>query len=304
MFIIGVDIGGTNLKVGLIEDGKLIDKALQSTNSFDLIKQIISMISEIAQKNNISIFSIDGIGIGCPGLIKDGIIVASPNLQLFDCKLAEILTNELGVQVILNNDGDMATLGEYSLGGAGEGCKNMVMLTIGTGVGGGIIINGELYSGNLGAGELGHITFERNGIQCNCGRKGCMEKYISCSALSSLTAEYLKKYPNTVVKLEINGMVSVTKLIEAYKNNDECARIIVDNYILDLTEGVLNYCNIFKPDKIIIGGGLSYAPEIINMVAKACKEQNYGYVGSDKVDIVAARYGNDAGIMGAYELFK
>lgn len=303
MYIIGVDIGGTNLKVGLIEDGNLIDKIQQPTNSFDLIKQIIGVINEIAQKNNISIFSIDGIGIGCPGLIKDGVVVASPNLQLFDCNLTEILTNELGVEVKLNNDADMATLGEHNLG-AGEGCKNMVMLTIGTGVGGGIVVNNELYLGNLGAGELGHITFEKNGIQCNCGRKGCMEKYISCSALSRITKENMANYPSTILKLEPNGMISVINLIDAYKSNDECARVIIEKYVADLAEGVLNYCNIFKPDKIVIGGGLSYAPEIINLVASICKEQSYGYIGSDAVDIVPAKFGNDAGLMGAYELFK
>lgn len=300
MYLIGVDIGGTNLKIGLIKDDKIIDRQNESTNAENLINQIENQINILLINNNLKAKDISGMGVGCPGIINNGIVIESANLNLHGVNLQKILEDRLKIKVEVKNDADMATLSEHKLG-AGKGCKNMIMLTLGTGVGGGIIVDNKLYSGNSGSGELGHITFQINGIPCNCGRKGCMEKYVSCSALDKQAKELMNSMPNNI-PLDKNGNVRASDLIRLY-DTDDCAKLIIDRYVEYLSDGVMNYCNIFRPDKIVIGGGISYAPKIIEMVAERCSQFDYGYKKSDKVDIVVAELGNDAGILGVTTLF-
>lgn len=302
MFLVGIDIGGTNLKIGLIEDGKIIDKTQVPTNSFDLIKQVESVTYEILNKNNLDIKEISGIGVGCPGIIINGKVIESANLKLFDCDLQKILLSTFQVPVVVINDADMATIAENKLG-AGMGSKNMLLLTIGTGVGGGIIINGELYSGNGGAGELGHITYDREGIQCNCGRKGCYEKYVSAGALSNRALDLMQTMENNI-PIRDDGKVYASDLMVKYEEKDACAIKIIDDYVVDFSNLAMSLCNNFRPEKIVIGGGITYAPSIITMVADRCKMYNYGYKGAPAVKIVAANLGNDAGILGTYAYFR
>jgi len=283
--IIGIDIGGTNLKAGLIDNGRIIDKVTKPTNSFDLIKQIISTVNELKENNSVT--SIAGIGVGCPGIIVNGKVIESANLQLFDCDLQQILRDEFCIPVVVKNDADMATLAENKYG-AGVGAKNMLLLTIGTGVGGGIIINNKLYEGNGGAGEFGHITYVKDGIECNCGRKGCFEKYVSAIAL-------INKAKEIGISVE-----KVSELIDNYDENKE----LIDNYVEDLSNLLTSLCDVFRPEKIIIGGGITYAPRLISMTADICKSKFYGYKSSQKVEIVKANLGNDAGIMGACACFE
>ena len=299
MYIIGVDIGGTNIKCGLIFNGDIVDSKIVATNTFDVIRQVENIVREIIESNNLTLEDITGVGIGYPGIVVNGVIVSSANLGLRDCNLEDILKESLNLPVKVLNDGDMATLAEYKLG-AGANSLNMIMLTLGTGVGGGIILNGDLYVGN-GGGELGHVLFEKNGIPCNCGRYGCVEKYISYKALSDNAKKLMETMANNIPYTE--PFIKAENLIKCMKDGDACAKLILDKYIEDLCEGILNYCNIFRPDKIVIGGGLSYCKEIIEMVAKKCKEKNYGYIGSPSVEIVPAKLSNDAGILGASLLF-
>lgn len=281
--IIGIDIGGTNLKAGLIDNGRIIDKITKPTNSFDLIKQIVSTVNELKDNNNVQY--LEGIGVGCPGLIIDGKVIESANLHLFDCDLQTILSQEFGIPVIVKNDADMATLAENKYGG-GVGAKNMLLLTIGTGVGGGIIIDNKLYEGNGGAGEFGHITYVKDGIECNCGRKGCFEKYVSAIALINRAKE---------MGINVDKVSDLT-----YEENKQ----LIDSYVDDLSNLITSLCDIFRPEKIIIGGGISYAHKLISMVIDMCKSKFYGYRNSQKVEIVRATLGNDAGIMGASVVFE
>ena len=301
MYLIGIDIGGTNLKVGLIKDGEIINKIVQPTNSFDLIKQVVTTVKEILIQNNMDLQEIEGVGVGCPGIINNGVVVESANLKLFDCDLQKILEQELGKPVIIKNDADMATLAEFKYG-AGIGTKNMILLTVGTGIGGGSIIEGKLMEGNGGAGEFGHITYVKNGIPCNCGRRGCIEKYVSAIALSNRAKEKKLTMENNIPIREDNE-VYASDLVKAYEMGDKCAKVIIDEYVEDLSNMVLSLCNIFRPEKIIIGGGIAYAPKIISMVADTCKNNFYGYKNSPKVDIVSAKLGNDAGIIGVSACF-
>ena len=302
MYLIGIDIGGTNLKIGLIKDEEIIDKIEQPTNSFDLIRQLVSVTFELVEKNNLKMQDITAIGVGCPGIIINGKVLESANLKLFDCDLQNILKESFKVPVIVKNDADMATLAENKLG-AGVGSQNMLLLTIGTGVGGGIVINGQLYEGNGGAGELGHITYVKNGIPCNCGRDGCYEKYVSAKALSDRALKIMEEMENTIPVDETNT-VHASVLSQKYDEGDKCAIRIVNEYVEDFANLVMSLCNNFRPEKIVIGGGITYAPNIIYMMAEYCKMYNYGYKGSPAVRIVKASLGNEAGILGTLALFK
>ena len=193
----------------------------------------------------------------------------------------------------------MATMAEHRYG-VGNMCHNMVMITIGTGVGGGIIINRQIYTGNGGAGEFGHIVMNKKaGIKCNCGRTGCVEQYISLTALDRIAKEMMASFPETSLTLGDNNLMHASELIKGYKRNDACAVAILNKYVDDLSSFVLDICNVFRPDKVVIGGGLSHTPEIIDMCARKCKELGFSMKNSSKVEIVPAKLGNYAGMLGA-----
>ena len=300
MYIIGCDIGGTNLKVGLIKNNEIIKKIVEPTDKDNLIEQTITNVNKVIKEHNLTSSDIKGIGVGCPGIVRDGVIVHSNNLKLHNLNLQQILSSRLGISVIVKNDANMAAIAEHKLG-SGKKVKNMVLLTLGTGVGGGIIIDGKLYEGNGSAGEIGHMTFEKNGIPCTCGRKGCLEKYVSYKALLELAVKYLNQIPSTIIYN--NGHVNINDIMENYEKKDNCAVKIIEDYTDMLTDGVLSICNIFRPDKIIIGGGLSHFPIITTIIKKKCENLNFGYTGSEIVDIDVASLGNNAGILGASVLF-
>jgi len=300
MYLIGIDIGGTNIKVGLILDGKIVAKKEEPTNTFDLIKQIESIVYDILDDNNIIIKDINGIGVGCPGIIINGKIIDSANLDLFDCDLKNILQEIFAIPVVVKNDADMATIAENRFG-AGIGSKNMIMLTIGTGVGGGIVIDGNLYEGNGGAGEIGHITYVKDGIDCNCGRKGCYEKYVSAIALSERAKSCMTTIPNMIPMHD--DQVYASDLMTKYDEGDKCAIKVIDEYVEDLANLIMSLCNNFRPEIVVIGGGISHAPSLIAKVSNLCKKYNYGYKNAPDVKIVLAKLGNDAGILGTYACF-
>lgn len=300
MYIIGVDVGGTNIKAGLLFNGEIIGRIVDPTNTFDLVKQINNLVKRLLEENSLTLSDVSGVGVGFPGIVIDGKIMDSANIGLKEFHLQTILAEQLGVNVKVINDGSLAILGEWKYGN-GENLNNLVMITIGTGIGGGIIANGKLYEGN-GGGELGHITFVKNGIPCGCGRNGCVEKYISYSALCGRAELLMNKMNHNIIVSEKG--ITANDLMNAYKNGDECAKIILDEYVEDLSEGILNYCNIFRPDRLLIGGGLSYSEDIIKKVILKCKEKDFGYKGAPAVEIVPAKLKNDAGLLGACVLFE
>jgi len=301
MYYVGVDVGGTNLKIGLIKDNALIDKIVQPTNYFDVIGQVVNFIDEILQRNSIDRALVDGVGVGFPGIVHDGKVAHSVNLNFIDCNLQDILQNQLDMKVLVYNDADLATMAEHRIG-AGANCENMIYISIGTGVGGGIICNGNLYQGTMGAGELGHIPLFYGGIECNCGQKGCIEQYVSCTALSRQAIDKIKDYPESIIKVKDN-YVHASDIMDAFDRQDKCAMEIVDRYVDYLSALVMAYCNIFRPNKIIIGGGIAHAPKIIEMTAKRVAKNKFGYPHSNSVEILVAKLGADAGVLGASVIF-
>lgn len=302
MLLVGIDVGGTHVKVGLIEDGQMVRQMTFATNAFDIIKQICNSVREIVQVHGCEMGELGGVAVGFPGMIIDNIVKDSPNIGLQECDIKDVIEKDLNVPVVVRNDANMATLAEQKLG-AGNNCKNMLYLSFGTGIGGGIIINGDLYEGNGGAGEVGHIILEQGGKPCSCGRCGCAEQYVSLKALSEFAKECKVGYPDSCINENIDGSIYASELVRAYKRNDSCAKFVVDKYVDMVSQYLLNLCNLFRPEKIIIGGGLSHAPEIIEMISKECYKQSFGYKNSPKVDIVPAKLGNDAGIWGAVVFF-
>lgn len=304
MYLIGIDVGGTHTKFGLINDGKLVKTLKVSTNTFDVIRQVVNGVRELAQSAGCNFEDIEGVAVGFPGMVIDNVVKDSPNIGLQNCNIVELLTQELdGKTVIAMNDAELAVLAEHRMG-AGLNCDNMVLITIGTGVGGGVIVDKQLYVGKGGAGELGHIVLESNGLQCKCGRKGCAEQYISLTALDRMTRELASGYPDTQVIIPNDSKVDASDLVKAYKRNDGLAIAVINKYVKLLKDYILNICNLLRPDKVVIGGGLCHAPEIIDMVAKACKAENFGFANSPSVDIVMAELGNEAGILGAVVCFE
>ncbi|MFA6866804.1 MAG: ROK family protein [Clostridia bacterium] len=309
MFVVGIDIGGMTIKAGLIdENGKILQKAVCDTlperNYKEIVKDLSKLVHTLCEKQGISIDVLGGVGIGSPGAIdcNKGIIVYAGNLNCKNAPLVQELGKYINVPIYLGNDADCAALGETKYG-SGEGVANAIMVTLGTGIGTGFIINNQILQGGLGiGGEGGHICIEVDGQQCTCGEKGCWEAYASATALIRLTKEAMAKDKNSLLHKvaseqgEVNGRTSFI----AYKKGDKTAIELVNKYVKYLATGLISYVNVFRPQIIILGGGVSNEGEyFIKMVEDYVKEHAFGKSFNKICKIVGATLGNDAGIIGA-----
>ena len=311
--ILAVDIGGTSYKGALVNnDGEIIYrykiKAADYGSNEKFLSAIFDLISKLNIKAKINNQKVIAMSFSIPGAIdtEHGIIKYSNNLDLENLNFKKEITNKYkNMPIFMLNDANAATLGEARKGIAKD-YANVVFLTLGTGVGGGIIINHKLYAGSqfMGA-ELGHMSIDINGKLCTCGRKGCFEAYASARALVNYTKEGLNKYKDSKMWEEINndinninGSVSFETL-KKYPN-DFGAKEVFNKYIKYLSEGILNYCNIFRPDIILIGGGVSEQGDyLVNLINDYCKNYNYGFKSTPIPLIKTATLKNDAGIIGA-----
>lgn len=293
MAVIGLDIGGTRIKAGIVEDGSILHNLVRDTKKEDVYTQSEEIITELLSVAGSLGKDISGISIGFPGVVIDGVIKSAPNISLPNENYREMLKKKFSLPVVIKNDANLATLAEYQY--YKDTARNIVMLTIGTGVGGGIIIDGKLYEGLGSAGELGHITFEYNGRLCGCGRKGCLEQYVSCSALSKMAMEYRKKFDNSI--LPKDPQIFATTIEEAYLSHDKCAEMIVEEYTDELSDVIVSILNTFRSDLVIIGGGLSKATKIIEVVSHKVELKGYGLSGGKATPVVPARLSNDAGVL-------
>ena len=312
MYYLGIDIGGMSIKCGLVSvEGEILySQAIQTENhpQEEQIKRIARLIFDVLAKNNLTKSQIKGVGIGCPGAIiaGQGIVKTSANLKWTDFPLKDLLSKEIGIPVRVANDADSATLGE-AIFGVAKNKSNVILLTLGTGIGGGIVINKKLYEGHAGtAGELGHIVMVKNGLPCGCGRNGCYEQYASATALIRQTKEAMLEDKTSKMWEYANGNIENVNGVTAFacaKQGDKLAQKVVDTYIEYIAEGILDYCNIFRPEMIILGGGISKEGEYLTDKIKDYLEKyNYGYKGTPKAEIVTAKLKNGAGIVGAASL--
>ena len=306
---IGIDLGGTNIAVGIVnEKGAIIAKKSVKTGSQrpfeDIVKDMADCTISVLSDNNISLGDVVHIGIGAPGSIDtlNGIIVYANNFKYGEnVPMAKLLQKYINKPVYIGNDANVAALGEV-ISGAAKGLKNAIMITLGTGVGGGIVINGKIYEGQYSAGaELGHIMLIQDGEQCTCGRKGCWEAYASATALIRQTAAAMKEHPDSLMnKLTDLNNVSGRTAFDAARKGDKAGQEVVDKYIKYIAEGLIDMINIFRPEVLIIGGGICNEGDYLLKPMREYINKNV-YAGNrfPEQKIAIAELGNDAGIIGA-----
>lgn len=308
---LGIDLGGTNIAVGVVnEQNQIIGSASVKTNAPRPAEEIADSMREaslLALKDaGITLEDVSSVGVGTPGAVNaEGVVEFAGNLGFSDTPLREIVALRLGKPTYVANDANCAALGEQ-VAGCGGGVPDFVAVTLGTGVGGGIILGGKLLTGvNGAAGEIGHMTIEMDGIPCTCGRNGCLEQYTSATALIRQTREAMaqdRDKKSLLWKLtdgdpaNVNGLV----LFNAAHANDPCALAVLEQYIAYLAIGVANLINIFQPNVLCIGGGISKQGDyLIKPLTKKVEALRFTKHSKKQTKICAATLGNDAGIIGA-----
>ena len=308
-FKIGVDIGGTNVKIALVDlKGNIVYSNSVPTRAemgyTYTIENIEATIKECLKETKNSIENIAGIGFGLPGQIdsEKGLVKLLPNIPGWvNVPLAEMIEKEFSVPVKLDNDVRVATLGELNFG-AGRGCKNLVCITVGTGIGSGIVVNGNLVRGaSMAAGEIGHLIVEKNnGEICGCGNTGCLEAYASGPSIVKMAYEYIMGGKSTKFKeLAVNGPITPYMVYEAAKMGDAVAQrifIIAGEYLGTALASVVNLLN---PEKIIIGGGVGQAGDMLFDAIRETINKRALAVSAQAVEIVPAELGESAGVIGA-----
>lgn len=307
-FGFGVDIGGTTCKIGLFETtGQIVEKWEIHTDTKEEGKNILPDVASSLQgkmkERSIAKEDVKGIGIGIPGPVQtDGSVPVCVNLGWKNVNVSEEMEDLMsGIEVKAGNDANVAALGEMWQGG-GKGCKNMVMVTLGTGVGGGIIVDEKIVAGAHGAGgEIGHITVNpHETVSCNCGRKGCLEQYCSATGIARLARERLAAEHKESL---LDGVeeISAKAVFDAYKEQDRTAEEIVDKFARILGRGLSNIACVTDPEVFVIGGGVSKAGEtLLEAVKKYFKEA--AFPSCVETRFALASLGNDAGMYGCVKL--
>ena len=314
MYYVGVDLGGTNIAIGICDkDLKILDKGSVPTKPDRapelIVKDMADLTASLLEKNGIKLDEVASVGIATPGTANSdtGVVEYANNLPFLRFPIADVFKSYLPVKrVLIENDANAAAFAE-ALAGAAKGAKSSVMITLGTGVGGGIVIDGKVYSGfNHAGAELGHIVIEKDGRPCSCGRRGCWEAYSSATGLTNMTREAvneckIKGIPTLMVKeFEETGKVSARTAFTAMKQGDAVGAKVVSEYIEYLACGLTNIINIFQPEVLSIGGGVCNEGDyLLKPLLEIIKTEQYTRSIPDKCAVKIAKLGNDAGIIGA-----
>ena len=306
-YTIGVDIGGTNIVVGIIDENyKVVIKESFKTNAprsaGEICEDIISSYKNLALKTGISSDELTEIGIACPGIIKKGVVVSATNLKFTDIPLKEIMEEKSGLRCEVCNDANAVALAEYIISGDDD-IHSLVAVTIGTGIGGGIVIDGKIIDGFNGAGaELGHITVEKDGRKCACGSKGCLETYCSASALVKETKKAMIDHTDSKlweICNDINAVDGKT-VFRASELGDKVSEQVLDTFLNYLSIGVINMITLLQPEILVIGGGMSKEKDaLIEPLKKLVIENSLTKNLTEKTTIKTAVLFNDAGLVGA-----
>ena len=310
MYKLGIDLGGTNIAVGVVDENyKIIGRANVKTNLPRAAEEIADDMAKAAllaiENASLQPCDIDSCGVGSPGAVdfENGTVAYSCNLQFYNVNLAKMLNERLNMPVFIENDANAAAYGEY-VAGVGANTKDFIAITLGTGVGGGIIVGGKIYSGfNKAGGELGHMVININGKACNCGRKGCYESYASVTALIEQTKASMLENKDSLMWKECGDdieKVSGKTAFAAMKKGDKSADDTVKQYTEYISVGVANIINIFQPEVLCVGGGISKEGDtLLNPIREFVSREDYARDMKKRTKIVAATLGNDAGIIGA-----
>lgn len=315
MYYIGIDLGGTNIAIGIVdEEGRILHKdsvpTMKEREWEAIVADLIALTEKVIMDSKIDMEKIKSIGMGCPGITDNdkGMIVYAANLPFRNSPVREMFAKKIPLPLYFDNDANVAGLAE-SMIGAARGTKHSITVTLGTGVGGGVVVDGKVYSGfNGGASELGHMVVRIDGHQCGCGRKGCLEAYASATALIRLSRAAAEANPSSIMNRLVDG--DLTKIngktaFDAKSQGDHVGAAVVEEYIMYLAEGLANLINIFQPEVIVIGGGVSKQGEVLlKPLREAVYRRAFGTGIIPQTSIVAAKMGNDAGIVGAAMLGK
>ena len=317
-YYIGVDVGGTNIACGIVDDNcNIIARSKVKTNELnkdmpeysDVIERIKSAVRIACDEAGISPSAAHSIGIGCPGTCNSdsGVVEYANNLGFLNVPLRKDVQDEFNIPVYLDNDANAAAFGEF-VAGAAKGAKSTVVITLGTGVGSGIVIDGKIYRGaNFAGGEIGHTVIVADGQPCTCGRKGCFEAYSSATGLVRMTARAIEQNPETLMAkmARDDGKISARTAYKAMREGDAVAKAVTEEYIKYLSCGIANVINTFQPEILCIGGGVCNEGDALLVPLKeAVAEQIYSKRSVKNTDIVICSLGNDAGMIGAAMLYK
>ena len=309
---VGIDLGGTNIVAGVVDENyEIIARASCKTNvprpEAEICDSMAAIVKEAIKKAKLKMDDIDYIGIGVPGAVnpETRIIETSPNLFFKNWEIAKMMEERLHKYTKVENDANAAALGEF-LAGSAKGTKNAIAITLGTGVGGGIVIDGKIYSGsNFAGAELGHMVIVKDGRECGCGRKGCWEAYASATALINMTKEAIRNekaeysYMLHLADDDIDNVNGKTAF-DAQQAGDPTGAEVVEKYIGYLATGLINIINIFQPDVLCIGGGIAgQGDNLLTPLRAIIEKERFTKYNEKQTKVCIATLGNDAGIIGA-----
>ena len=303
----GVDLGGTTVKIAFFDEtGLMLNKweipTVTANGGSQILPDIAASIQQFIQQKTVDPASVIGVGIGVPGPVNSkGFVNKCINLGWGVFNIAEELSSLVGFPVKAGNDANVAALGEYWKGG-GKGCDNMIFVTLGTGVGGGIVIEGKLLHGAHGSGaEIGHMVLNRDEtIPCNCGKKGCVEQYCSATGIVRLANEALSA-SDEVTSLRTNEAITCKHIFDSAKAGDELALRVLDRFYRYMGEFLGNLCDVVDPDAVVLGGGVSKAGQVLLDGVRPYFDQ-YVFHAARGARFALASLGNDAGAYGAFKL--
>ncbi len=309
MFTIGIDLGGTNIVAAVVDEKyNIIAKAKTPTavpRSAELIfDDIAKVCKEAVEKAGLTMNDISSVGLGTPGTVNsDGVIEFANNLNFDNVPAKNMIIERLGDKpVYVANDANCAALGE-AYAGCGNGAKNFIAVTLGTGVGSGVIIDGKIVTGvNNAGGECGHMVIVVDGEACTCGRHGCWEAYASATALINQTKKAMEKYPDSVMHqlAKEEGKVSGKTAFDAMRRGDIAGIKVVDQYVKYVACGIINLVNALQPEIICVGGGICNEGEtLLRPLRRYIEAERYSVYSKIQTKILKAELGNDAGIIGA-----
>ena len=309
---IGIDLGGTNIAAGIVrEDGKIVVQSsvptLSQRPTDEIVKDMVFLSKQLIKDAELELNDIEAVGIGCPGTInfETGEVIYSNNIKMEHYMLAKEFQKYLNLPVKIDNDANCAAMGEYIV--SGNNVPIFMFITLGTGVGSGLILNGKVFRGfNGAASEAGHITLVSGGEPCTCGKRGCWETYASVTALIRQTKVAMEKNPESLMHeiAKAEGKISGRASFDAAKQGDKAAQAVVKQYAQYVADGIVSVENVLQPDIISVGGGISREGEyLLQPVCEYAAANGFNKF-MPKTKIVTAQSFNDAGIIGAAMIAK
>ena len=295
---IGIDVGGTNLKAGLVDEAGNIVKVERVPLDFQGPERFAEILAELSKR--VIQEKVRWVGVGLPGAVDGGDVLFTTNIPMENVPLERLFRKHLDLPLLLGNDADCAAVGEF-FGGAGKGTRDFAVVTLGTGVGAGIIVDGKL-RGGLASSEAGHMVIIQDGEPCNCGRRGCWERYASATGLIQQTKRAMEAHPESwLQEIAAESGVEGRTAFQAAEAGDETALEVCRNYVNYLAGGLTSLINILRPEAVAIGGGVAAAPErlLLEPLREAVAKESFSRHGGRITKVLRAERGNDAGIIGA-----